>query len=418
MAFSVGSVLSAIQTRLDDDLAWRLVRDRYRAFDRLRLERGQSDGGESGWVTTRMLGRPAVVVSGAEGVRTFYDERLVTRKRALPAPVRLVLFGPQTIHRLEGLDHRWRKHLMVDLVTGPEIDSLTELVARGLDDALNHWTRQEDVDLFDELVRIYGRAVIEWVGSGASLDEADRISGEMAAILDGFGVGATPYPRAVVGRIRAERWALRVIRDVRAGRRTAAGGSVVDALASQRADQLSDVAAATELVNIMRPVIAVAYFGVFAAHALHEHPEWRDMVASGDERYLRAFEHEVRRWYPFAPLLGGRLKHEFEAGDTTLSPGSWIILDIRATNLDEGEWQDADRFDPARFLDREPSAYNFVPQGGGDTMQGHRCPGEPITIGVLQATLQRLAGVDYDVAPGRWPCRSGAFRRCQRTGCG
>ena len=32
-------------------------------------------------------------------------------------------------------------------------------------------------------------------------------------------------------------------------------------------------------------------------------------------------------------------------------------------------------------------------------MQGHRCPGEPITIGVLQATLKRLASVDYDVAP-------------------
>src|SRR4051812_40502025 len=57
-----------------DDVVVRLLRDRYRAFERL-------DGIEPGeWAEARMLGRPALVVRGREGVRTFYDASLVTRR--------------------------------------------------------------------------------------------------------------------------------------------------------------------------------------------------------------------------------------------------------------------------------------------------------------------------------------------------
>ncbi|MFL6178784.1 MAG: cytochrome P450 [Actinomycetes bacterium] len=385
-----------VRDRFDDELSVRLLRDRYLALDRLRHDKNSSS-----WVTAHLFGRPALVVKGAEGVRTFYDEELITRKRAVPAAVRLVLFGPGTVHRLEGDEHRQRKSLMVELSTGTDINALSELVSLGLAEAIDRWTMRGSVDLFQGLVAVYGRAVVDWVGAPTIGDEAEAVARECAAILEGFGIGGGPYPRAVLGRVYVQRWALHVIRATRKGRWAPPKGSVVDVLASQPVARLSDMSAATELVNIVRPTIAIAYFAVFGAHALGSFadPQMRQTMATGDERMLRAFEHEVRRWYPFAPLLAGRLRRTYSIDDVTLRPGSWMVLDIRGTNRDEDTWKGADEFWPQRFLDRAPTAYDFVPQGGGELLTGHRCPGEPITMGVMQTTLQQLATLDYEIAP-------------------
>lgn len=61
-----------------------------------------------------------------------------------------------------------------------------------------------------------------------------------------------------------------------------------------------------ELLNVVRPTAAVAWFVAFSAHALHRWPGNREPLASGDIAHAAAFAHEVRRFYPFAPFLGGR----------------------------------------------------------------------------------------------------------------
>src|SRR3954447_21684375 len=98
--------------RWDSELSVRLFKDRYRALSRLRAETG---GGDRFGV--RMLGRPALVVRGAHGACEFYDPTLVTRRGAMPAPVRLVLFGPGAVHGLNGGEHAERKQLFLDVIT-------------------------------------------------------------------------------------------------------------------------------------------------------------------------------------------------------------------------------------------------------------------------------------------------------------
>ena len=51
----------------------------------------------------------------------------------------------------------------------------------------------------------------------------------------------------------------------------------------------------------------------FAALALHEHPECRERLrADADGEDLGWFVQEVRRFYPFFPLVGGRALADFE----------------------------------------------------------------------------------------------------------
>jgi fatty-acid peroxygenase len=153
-----------------------------------------------------------------------------------------------------------------------------------------------------------------------------------------------------------------------------------------------------ELLNILRPTVAVAYFGAFSAHALERHPQWRQRLAEGEPSALRAFAHEVRRCYPFAPLLTGRLLKDYAWNDRVFRRRDFMVLDVVGTNQDPGHWVEPTTFDPGRFVGREPNAYEYVPQGGGDPAHGHRCPGEPLAVGILEATVRELARTDFELA--------------------
>jgi fatty-acid peroxygenase len=58
--------------------------------------------------------------------------------------------------------------------------------------------------------------------------------------------------------------------------------------------------------------VAVAWFITFAALALHDHPECRQQLEVGEDDYLELFIQEVRRFYPFFPAVGGRVREEFK----------------------------------------------------------------------------------------------------------
>jgi fatty-acid peroxygenase len=368
----------------------RLLRDGYRATERLREARGGAD-----WFPARMLGRRALVVRGEDGVRTFYDTDLVTRRGAIPAPIRLLLFGPGAVHGLDGSAHARRKQVYLDIVTPDAVRRLAQEVDARLGVATASWPGRGPLRLFDELVEVYGTAVLAWGGTRADPAEARWVSRELARIVDGFGIAGTSYPRAWLARLRTTRWARDRVRDVRAGRRTPRADTP---LARMAATDLSDTVAGVELLNVLRPTVAVAYFGAYAAQALEAHPDWKDRLATGPDSDRRAFEHELRRWYPFTPLLTGRLRRDLEWRGTRFPRRAFLVLDVLGTNRDPRRWEAPDEFRPERFVGREPNAYEYVPQGGGDPSTGHRCPGEPLAVGILETTLAHLARLDLELA--------------------
>jgi hypothetical protein len=111
-------------------------------------------------------------------------------------------------------------------------------------------------------------------------------------------------------RHRSEHWA----REVILARRNGPGD---DSPASQIADHvdmegkaLDPETAAVELINVLRPIAAVARFISFAALALHEHPRWKAHFAAGHDCDIEPFTQEVRRFYSFFPFTGGRAKED------------------------------------------------------------------------------------------------------------
>ena len=374
------------------DLALRFLREGYGAVE---LDRRSRDGRHS--YVSRLLGRRAVVVCGESGARLFYDEEVVERGGAMPPALAWLLFGRGAVHGLDEDPHRRRKRLFLDHLGPAQVRTCAESAGDNLRDLVTDRGGRE-VNLFAELVCVYGRAVIAWAGIDCARAEAERRSRQLAAIVDGFGFSGTAYVRAWQARLWANAWGRRLINDVRRGRVAARDGSVLQALA---ATDLDPHAASVELNNVLRPTVAVAWLGTFAALALDAIPEWRPRLADTDAVAERlAFAQEVRRTTPFAPALAGRARQDATHGDLTLRRGDRLVLDVRGTNLDPRLHPDPDFFRPERFLEHPPGPFELVPQGGGEPM-GHRCPGESMTLQLLAETLQVLAGVDFQVVSGR-----------------
>ncbi len=223
-------------------------------------------------------------------------------------------------------------------------------------------------------------------------------------MVDAFGAIGPRHWKGRRARPKTEEWIQGIIEDVRSGRLETAKGSAIHEMAFHMeldGKELDARMAAVELINVLRPIVAIATFITFAALAIHENKGCKEKLQSGDRKYLEMFVQEVRRFYPFGPFLGARVRNDFIWNQAEFEEGMLVLLDIYGTNHDPTIWEKPDEFRPERFLDWQGDLFALIPQGGGDPAKGHRCPGEGITIEVMKTSVEFLVNnLEYEV-PGQ-----------------
>jgi fatty-acid peroxygenase len=349
---------------------------------------------------------PVICMRGAEAARLFYDEARFRRADALPRRVRATLVGEGAVQTLDDDVHRRRKRLHMGLMSP---DAVAELDACFADTWARHARRWRDdggrVVLYDALGLVLCEAVCAWAGIPLAAGEVAPRTADLHAMIETPLAFGPTHRRGRRARRRAERWAGDLIARVRAGTLAAPPGRALAAVAEHRAEDgepLDLHTAAVELLNVVRPTVALDRFIVFVAAALHEHRHWADRLrhAAPDDPVFERFVHEVRRHYPFFPLQGARVRTPFRWHDIEFPAGALTVLDLHGTNHDPARWEHPDRFDPDRFLGGDIGPFDLVPQGGGEHWTGHRCAGEWLTVRLL-TTATRVLGqqLDYDVPP-------------------
>ncbi len=351
-------------------------------------------------VPTRLGGLKVLAIEGPDAARFLYDEDHVRRAHAIPEPVQGTLFGKGAVHTLDGEMHRVRKAMFVALLMREDgIAALVEQATAAWDDAAAGWQGRRIV-LIDEAAQVIAGTVCRWAGVPIADAEVPSLARDLTALVDGFATGGPRHWRARRARGRREAWLAQLVTDVRSGEVTVPEGCAVDVVSRHTdadGERLDARVAAVELLNIIRPTTAVAWFMAFSGHALIRWPAHRERLASGDPAFAEAWAHEVRRYYPFAPFIGGRAPQETEFDGERIPQNSMVLLDLYGQNHDEHLWEDPYAFLPDRFLDRPISPYELVPQGGGDPHTDHRCPGEQLTVALLSALAVRLARLEFDV---------------------
>ncbi|MFD3518397.1 cytochrome P450 [Streptomyces sp. NPDC058657] len=374
--------------------------------------------GEALW--TRLAGRRTLALHGTDAVAWFYDERHVVRQDALPGPLLDTLFGRGAVHTLDGRAHRTRKAMFQSVLKDPHaVHALAGRAAAEWDRAAAGWADEDRVVLFDECAEVLTRAVCAWAGVALpdGADGAGRTAGDLVAMVDGFAAAGPRHVRARRARKRQEARIAGLVTAARAqdrapqarteapapqdGPALPGGDSCALAAVARHRDAdgtlLDPRTAAVEVLNVIRPTVAVSWFLAFAAHALLRWPEQRERLVNGGADEALAFAQEVRRFYPFAPFVGGLATGGATWRGEEVPAGTLVLLDLYGLNHDEKLWPDPYTFDPGRFLGHPPGRDTLVPQGGGDPAAGHRCPGEDVTLALLSTLVPRLARLEFDV---------------------
>jgi fatty-acid peroxygenase len=349
---------------------------------------------------TRIMLTRAVCMMGEEAVRVFYEPERFTRVGALPQTTLRLLQDKGSVALLDGEAHRKRKVMFLSLADPGGSERLADMMERQWRARIGRWESMDRVVLFREAEEIFCRAAYEWAGVPLTESEVGRRTREFSAMIEGAGsVGPRNWYGQLL-RARTERWIRDLIEKVRARELDVPEESAAHIIAWYRdldGELLDTEIAAVELINVLRPTVAVARFVTFAALALHEHPECRRKIQT-DEDYLELFVQEVRRFYPLFPFVGGRVRNEFEWRGRHFTEGTWVLLDLYGTNHDARTWDDPEEFRPERFSSWDGSAFDFVPQGGGDHRKGHRCPGEWATIALVKRAVRLLTrSMNYGV---------------------
>lgn len=350
---------------------------------------------------TRLMGQKVICMSGEEAAKTFYDNERFQRKGAVPKRIQKTLFGEKGVQTLDDAAHRHRKHLFMSLMTPDALERLAHLTKEQLQAGINRWESMDHAVLFDEMQEILCRVACRWAGVPLKETEVRQRTDDFGNMVDAFGAVGPRFRRGKIARQRAEKWIREVIEQVRAGKCDSLEGTALHVMAygsDLDGHSLDTQIAAVELINILRPIVAIATYVTFSALALHEHPECRRKLQANENNYTKMFVQEVRRFYPFGPFLGARVRRGFIWKRLRFNKGTLVLLDIYGTNRDPRLWDKPDMFRPERFNDWEGSLFGLIPQGGGDYSKDHRCAGEWVTIKVMEESLDFLTKrVEYDV---------------------
>lgn len=350
---------------------------------------------------TNLMMQKVICMSGKEAAKIFYDPELFQRHNATPKRVQKTLFGINAIQSMDGKAHIHRKLLFLSIAAPEEQKRLAELVMNEWQSSIPKWTKVNRITLFDEAKVILCRAACNWAGVPLKQSETKQRAEDFGAMVDAFGAIGLRYQKGKCTRIRTEQWIKKIIKEVRAGKLKPDKNSAlyrVSFFQGLNGDQLDEQMASEELINVIRPIVAIANFIVFAALALYEHPECKEKLLSSDDSYLEMFVQEVRRYYPFTPFIGARVKKDFVWNQCQFKKGMLVLLDVYGTDHDFRIWEKPDEFHPDRFKDRKIGLFDYVPQGGGDPAKGHRCPGEGITIEIMKTSIDFLVNkIEYEV---------------------
>jgi len=128
----------------------------------------------------------------------------------------------------------------------------------------------------------------------------------------------------------------------------------------------------------------------WAVERLIRHPDKLarliEEVRVGEDRYLEAVVTETLRLRPVISIVARRLREPAEIGGWQLPAGVTVAPSIYLVHRRADVYPEPERFEPERFLDRQPGTYTWIPFGGGV----RRCIGGSFAHFEMQVVLAEL----------------------------
>ncbi|MRX73881.1 cytochrome P450 [Bacillus lacus] len=356
---------------------------------------------ESNIFETRLLAQKAICLTGKEGAQLFYDNDKFKREGAAPGRVQKTLFGVGGVQGLDGEAHHHRKGMFMSIMSKEARAEVSKLTYQYWDRAAAEWEQKDSVILYEEAKKILTQVACDWVGVPLKEDEVEERAEQLGDMFESAAAVGPKHWKGRRSRTNAEEWMEELVEMVRREDVKVSKEKALYTFSMHRdlkGNLLEADVVAVELLNLLRPTVAISVYIAFTGLAVHQHADKAEAVTSGDPDKLRNFVQEVRRFYPFFPFTAALVKEDFEWNGYLFEKDTLTLLDLYGTCHHPEEWENPDLFQPERFETWDGSPFDFIPQGGGEFDIGHRCAGEWITVDIMQASLDYLVNkMMYDL---------------------
>ncbi|WP_407855654.1 cytochrome P450 [Enterococcus hailinensis] len=363
-------------------------------------------------VKARLLNKEVIAVYGKEAARAFYDPANFKRKGAMPKLVLKTLFGEEGVQTLDDEEHNQRKKVFMDLMTPKRMEDYHRIVDRTLTEKMEHL--QGELELFDVAKDVLFRSICEWSGidlTKMNEREINQLAEYQISMISSAVTNPTTHIKGIENRKKSEKWAQSLIEDARinpvAGKENVALYAFANAKDTQGNLLPIDVAA-VELLNIIRPTVALTVWIALMGHALFSRPDIYQRLHTEFDELQDSFIQEMRRYYPFFPMIPAFAKKDVTIDGYLIPEDSWVVLDLYGTNHDERSIETPEVFRISRYVGKEKhisydEEYEMIAQGGGKFEAMHRCAGEWITLHALRVFSDQLVNkYEFSVPEQDW----------------
>jgi cytochrome P450 len=294
------------------------------------------------------------------------------------------ILGPRSVMLLEEPDHMTRRKLMLPAFHGKSIEGDAEMMAEVARREVGRWPVGEPFELWPRMQAITQEVVMRAVfGAGE-----EKRMGRLRELLGGLTVWmndprnlrllATFGPSWVI-RSRHFRQAMAPVEDavldeVRRRRAGAENGhaDIVSMLVAARYDDgspMSERDLRDELLTLLTDGPTSTSLA-WTFERLLRNPEKLERAQAevregGDGSYMDAVIKETLRLCPPVPVVVRRLLEPMRLGGYDLPAGTTVAPCIHLIHRNEAIYPHPLRFEPERFLGRQPGTYTWIPFGGG-----------------------------------------------------
>ncbi|MGH1661641.1 cytochrome P450 [Enterococcus avium] len=350
-------------------------------------------------VKARLLNKEVIAIYGKEAAKKFYDPRNFKREGAMPKIVLKTLFGENGVQTLDGQAHEHRKTIFMDLMTPKRMEEYHRILDKNLTQKLDR--QQGQFELFDLAKDVLFRSICEWAGidlSQLTKKEVDQLAEYQISMISSAVTNPATHIKGIDNRKKSEKWAQSLIENARinpvAGKEDVALYAFAKAT-DDHGELLPIDVAAVELLNVIRPTVALTVWIALMGHALFSRPDIYQRLHAEFDQLQDSFIQEMRRYYPFFPMLPAFAIQDVEVDGYLIPKDSWVVLDLYGTNHDDRMIETPEVFRISRYLGKEKhisydEEYEMIAQGGGEFKAMHRCAGEWITLHTLRVFSDQL----------------------------
>lgn len=348
---------------------------------------------------SKLLSKDFITIYGREAARKFYNPEYFKREGAMPKVVLKTLFGEDGVQTLDGKAHRHRKDIFMDLMSPERMEEYHKILDSKMKEKLD--AQNGEFELFELVRRSLFEAVCQWSGinlADLSDEKVEELSKNQIAMISGAVTSPVDQVKGIADRKESEEWAEDLIKEAREN--PVPGKENIPLYAFANATDLDGEllpveVAAVELLNIIRPTVALTVWGALMGHALFSRDDIYEKLKNDYDNLEDSFIQELRRYYPFFPMLPAISLKEVEVDGYLIPEDSWVVLDLYGTNHDERSIDNPEKFKIDRYIeDAEEISYDeeyrMIAQGGGDFRSMHRCAGEWITLHTLRVFADNL----------------------------